>query len=179
MDRQPVDLNSLLTVSPRGRGCTARGGPQGSRGWGTIPQAAQFPPSFDAGPEAEDTHRYKRLRNTPPKVTQETSGPDAALIVPFTPDVPQTWVPKLMRGDRPIHVGDSASFLVTAFGLAQGLLLPADMQKELASAPDMLVSTGIVSGIKVTFFSPLYTIRPIIFLFTHRRLTILISSSKR
>lgn len=88
-----MDLSSLLTVSPRGRGRATRGGPQGSHGWGTIPQAARFPPGFDVEPEAEDTHRDKRLRNTPPKVTQETTGPDAALIAPFTPDVPQTWVP--------------------------------------------------------------------------------------
>lgn len=49
-----------------------------------------------------------------------------------------------------MNVGDSASSSKTALALAQGLLLHVDMQKEAASSPDRLVSTGLVSGIKVS-----------------------------
>ncbi|XP_058185627.1 uncharacterized protein LOC131302852 [Rhododendron vialii] len=41
-----------------------------------------------------------------------------------------------------------ASSSETALALAQGLLLPVDMQKESEATPDRLVATGLVSGIK-------------------------------
>ncbi|XP_058181883.1 uncharacterized protein LOC131300182 [Rhododendron vialii] len=62
--------------------------------------------------------------------------------------LPQTWTPPFIRGDRPVHVGDSASSSEIALALAQGLLLLVDLQKESSSPPDRLVSTGLVSGIK-------------------------------
>lgn len=66
---------------------------------------------------------------------------------PVTQVLPQTWAPQLIRGDRPVHVRGSANSLEAALALAQGLLIPVDMQKEAGSTPDRLVST--VSGIKV------------------------------
>lgn len=116
-------------------------------------QAVRSPPSFDAGLEAGDTYKDKRPRSTPPlvEVSPEAARSGATPIAPITPIVPPTWAPQLLRGDRPINIGDNASSSETAYGLAQGLLLPADMQKELASALERLVSTGMVNGIKVIF----------------------------
>lgn len=56
-------------------------------------------------------------------------------------------------GDQLVNVRDSASSSETAFALAQGLLLPGDMQKELASALERLACKGMVNGIKVYFSS--------------------------
>lgn len=158
MSRQPLNLSSLLTFSARGRGTigqvtsTGHPPPPSRRNRGGSARATLSPPGFDSTQEAGDAHCDKCPRN-------EDAGDAAAQAVasiqqppsPNTQVLHQTWAPQLIRGDWPINVGDNASSSETVLALVQGLLLPVDMQKESGSLPDRLVSTGLISGIKVTF----------------------------
>ncbi|XP_058189211.1 uncharacterized protein LOC131306801 [Rhododendron vialii] len=154
MTRQPLNLSSLLTVSSRGRGSgrVASTGnepsvPRRNRGGSTHSTSSTR--GTDSALDASDVHRDKRPRSEDPTSTAsqadtETHHPTS----PTTQILPQTWTPPFTRGDHLVHVGDSASSSETTLALAQGLLLPVDLQKESGSPPDRLVATGLVSGIK-------------------------------
>ncbi|XP_058226149.1 uncharacterized protein LOC131334870 [Rhododendron vialii] len=154
MTHQPINLSSLLTVSSRGRGATNRVAstgappPRSRRNRGGSARSSSSPRE-DNPVETTNAHRDKRPRSeeTGDALNQTTSvvqqPPSSS-----TPVLPESWTPNLIRGDRPVHIGDSASSSETALALAQGLLLPVDMQKESEATPDRLVSTGLVSGIK-------------------------------
>jgi hypothetical protein len=155
--RQPLNLSTLLTVPSRGRGrgtsgrvaSTGNAPPAARRTRGGSTRASSSPRARDSSVEAADAHRDKRPRGP----EAGASGAQAALTTEPTPPSTQTvyaaWTPQFIRVDRPVNVGDSASSSETAVALAQGLLLPSDMQKEASSSSDRLVSTGLVSGIKV------------------------------
>lgn len=146
---QPIDLSSLLNLPGRGRGwgtSRGRGTTQGrgtSHGRRAAPQS-DVPPSFS--PEEVAAGHHDKCQRPDPFApnTENTQLQDFPVFA-------LTWAPQLVRGNRPVSIGDSADSEETALALSQALLLPVDMKKEIESPPSKLLGSFMVNNIKVTF----------------------------
>lgn len=144
---QPINLSNLLTLLgyDRGRG-TACGhdGPQGHGCQATV--HSDTPPGF-APNEAAEGHRDKRQRLD--SISTGATPLEGNLTTHRTTTSVPIWAPRLSHGNRPISVRDSAESEDTALALSQAFLLPGDMQREVESSPDKLLSSFMVNSAKV------------------------------
>ena len=66
---------------------------------------------------------------------------------------PATWKPKLVRGDRLVNVNDHAASPETANALAEGLMLPRDMERNRSKQGEALAKEAVRHMIMVKLLS--------------------------
>lgn len=151
---KPINLSNLLTLPRHGHGRGTVCGHKGSHGHGRRAIVhSDAPPGFSPNEVAEG-HRDKR-----PSLDSTSSGatpPEGNLTTRRSTASIPIWAPQLSHENCPVSVRDSAESKDAALALSQAFLLPGDMQKEVESSPDKLLSSFIVNSAKVCFLNLLF-----------------------